>query len=50
MKELYVANAWFYKADKRKITYNASGCETEIDFVLVEEKYRKYTKDVKVIP
>ena len=29
-KELCVANAWFYKADKRKITYSAGGCETEI--------------------
>ena len=36
--------------DKRKITYSAGGCETEIDFVLVGEKYRKYIRDVKVIP
>ena len=49
-KELYVANTWFYKADKRKITYSARGCETEIDFVLKGEKYRKYIRDVKVIP
>ena len=49
MKELCVANTWFYKADK-KITYSDGGCETEIDFVLVEEKYRKYVRDVKVIP
>ena len=26
------------------------GCETEIDFVLVGEKYRKYIRNVKVIP
>ena len=50
MKELCMANTWFYKADKRKITYSAGGCETEIDFVLAEEKYRKYVRDVNVIP
>ena len=41
-KELCMTNTWFYKADKRKITYSAGGCETEIDFVLVAKKYRKY--------
>ena len=37
-------------ADKRKITHTAGGCETEIDFVLVRKKYRKYVRHVKVIP
>ena len=37
-----------YKADKRKITDSTDECETEIDFV--GEKYRKYVRDVKVIP
>ena len=50
MKELCMANTWFYKADKKKITSSAGGCETEIDFVLAEEKYRKYIRDVNVIP
>ena len=50
MKELCVANIWSYKEDKRKITYTACRCEAEIDFVLVREKYRKYVRDVKVIP
>ena len=45
-----MANTWFKKTDKRKITYSGGGSETEIDFVLVEEKYRKYIRDVKVIP
>ena len=45
-----MANTWFKKTDKRKITYSAGGCGTEIDFVLVGEKYRKYIRDVKVIP
>ena len=49
-RELCVANTWFKKTVKRKITYSASGCETEIDFVFVGEKNRKYTRDVKVIP
>ena len=31
-----MANTWFHKADKRKITYSGGGCEIEIDFVLVE--------------
>ena len=43
------ANTWLYKADKMKITYSAGGCKTEIDFVLVGEKYKKYIRDVKVI-
>ena len=43
-----MANTWFYKVDKRKITYSASGCETEIDFLLVGEKYRTNIRDVKV--
>ena len=49
-KNLCMANTWFYKADKGKITYSANGCETEINFVLVGEKYRKCVRDVKVIP
>ena len=43
-------NTWFKTTDKRKITCSAGGCGTEIDFVLVGEKYRKYIRDVKVIP
>ena len=45
-RELCVANTWFKKTDKRKITYSAGGCGTEIDFVLVGGKYRKYIRDV----
>ena len=45
-----MANTWFNKIDKRKITYGASGRETEIDYVLVGGKYRKYIRDAKVIP
>ena len=49
-RELCVANTWFKKTNNRKITYSTDGCGTKIDFVLVEEKYRKYIRDVKVIP
>ena len=49
-RELCVANTWFKKTDKRKITCSAGGCGTEIDFVLVGEKYRKYIRDVKITP
>ena len=49
-RELCVANTWLKKTDKSKITCSAGGCATEIDFVLVGGKYRKYIRDVKVIP
>ena len=49
-KKLCVANTWFYKAVKRKIIYSVGGCEAEINFVLMGEKYRKYERNIKVIP
>ena len=49
-KELCVANTWFRKGEKRKVTYSAGENETEIDFVLVGKEHRKYLRDVKVIP
>ena len=49
-KELCVANTWFKKEEKRKVTFSAGGNETEIDFVLVGKASRKYLRDVKVIP
>ena len=41
-RELCVANTWFKKTDKKKITYSAGGCGTEIDFVLVGENTKVY--------
>ena len=32
-KELCVANTWFRKGEKRKVTYSTGGNESEIDFV-----------------
>lgn len=49
-KELCVANTWFKKKEKRKVTFSAGGNETEIDFVLVSKEDRKFLRDVKVIP
>ena len=34
-KELCVANTWYKKKDKRKVTYSLGGNDTEVDFVLV---------------
>ena len=48
--ELCVANTWFRKGKKRKVTFSAWGNESEIDFVLVEKGNRKYLRDMKVIP
>ena len=49
-KELCTANTWFKKGEKRKVTYSTGRNGTEIDFVLVGKKNRKYLRDVKVIP
>ena len=49
-KVLCVANTWYKKKEKRKVTYSSGGNDTEIDFVLVGKENRKYLRDVKVIP
>ena len=41
-RELCMANTWFKKTDKRKITHSAGGFETEIDFVLVGKIQKVY--------
>ena len=46
-RELCVANTWFKKTDKRKITYTAGKCETEIDLVLVGENTESIQKMYK---
>uniref|UniRef100_A0A0L8HI00 Endonuclease/exonuclease/phosphatase domain-containing protein n=1 Tax=Octopus bimaculoides TaxID=37653 RepID=A0A0L8HI00_OCTBM len=35
---------------KRKVTFSTGGNETEIDFMLVGRKNRKYLRDVKATP
>ena len=49
-KELCVANTWFRKGEKRKVTYREGENESEIDFVLVGKGNRKYLRYVKIIP
>ena len=49
-KELCMANTWFRKGEKRKVTYSAGENETEIDFALVGKGNRKFLRDVEVIP
>ena len=49
-KGLCVANIWFRRGEKRKVTYSAGGNGSEIDFLLVGKENRKYLRDVRVIP
>ena len=48
-KDLCVANTWFKKRKKRKVTFSSGGNENEIDFVLVEKESSKFLKDVEMI-
>lgn len=50
MKRRCVANMWFKKGKKRKMTCSSGESEIEIDFMLVGRAIRKYLRDVKVIP
>ena len=49
-RDLRVANTWFKKTDKRKITCKSGSNESKIDLILVSNENRKFLKDVKVIP
>ena len=42
--KLCVANTWFKKEEKGKVTYTAGKNGTEIDFVLVGKENRKYQR------
>ena len=46
-RELFVANTWFKKSEKRKITFKSGHNESEIDFILVMKENRKHLKDVR---
>uniref|UniRef100_A0A0L8HPX6 Uncharacterized protein n=1 Tax=Octopus bimaculoides TaxID=37653 RepID=A0A0L8HPX6_OCTBM len=50
VKEWCVESMWFRKTEKRKVTFSAGGNETEINFMLVGRRNRKYLRDVKTIP
>ena len=45
-----MANTWFKKTDKKKITFKSGNNESEIDFILISKENRKHLKDVKIIP
>ncbi|XP_033096796.1 uncharacterized protein LOC117101040 [Anneissia japonica] len=45
---LVVGNTWF--KNKRKATFQSGVAETQIDFMLVENEWRKKIQNVKVIP
>ena len=48
-KHLCIANIWFRKVDKKKITYG-SGCnESKIDLCMMGKVDRKFLKNLKVI-
>ena len=49
-RELCVANTWFKKMDKRKVTFKSGSNEYKIDSILVSKENRKHLKDEKVIP
>ena len=48
-KDLRVGNSWFKKKDSRKVTFNGGCSGTEIDFVLMKKRQRKFLMDVRVI-
>ena len=49
-KQLCVANTWFQKKKKRKVTFRSGDNKTEIGFALIAQKHLRYLRDVKVIP
>ena len=48
-KHLCIANIWFRKTDKKKITYGLGCNKSEIDFFIMGKVDRKFLKNVKVI-
>ena len=49
-KGLSLINNCFQKRKSRLITFRSGETETMIDYILVNNKYRRSIKDVKVIP
>jgi len=46
---MLISDTWYRKHEKKKVTFKAGRNETEIDFVLVGKKERKFLRDVKAI-
>ena len=49
-KELTMSNIWFRKEEKWKVIFRMGENETEIEFVLIKEEYRRFIRNVKEIP
>ena len=47
--DMVVCNTLCRKRVNRLITYQSSGCQTQIDYILVRKSDRKVVKDVKVV-
>ena len=48
-KNLCVGNSCFKRKDSKRVIFNGRYSGTEIDFVLIKGRQRKFLKDVKVI-
>ena len=48
-KHLCIANTWFRRTDKKKITYSSGYNKSEIDFCMMGKADCKFLKNVKVI-
>ena len=48
-KHLCIANTWFRKADKKKMTHGTGCNKSESNFCIMRKVDRKFLKDVKVI-
>ena len=47
--ELIVGNTWFKKKPKHLVTYQSGNADTQIDFILYRQSFRKQVSNVKVI-
>ena len=48
--DMIVANTTFHKRESHLVTYESGLAKTQVDYVLVNRKSRKFVLDVKVIP
>ena len=48
--DMVVCNTFFKKRDSRLVTYTSGASKTQIDYIMVRNKDKKFVKDVKVIP
>ena len=46
---LTVCNAWFRKRDQHKVTYESGGCKTQVDYILIRQRDRKWVSNIRII-